>query len=170
MSRYHEFKGYRWLKFPEDMAKWDVYHNADSYMKARDKPNVPRIVPAIRLNPEGQPACCKNEHGVPQPKVLACVYLEAQNAFVFAKYDPREAPEYGQYSVETYPPDKNGIPRLKASVINTYSDIRGMFKDFTSHLRNDIENPMRHAIPKRVGNVELHIPDEYKDTDYGSFA
>lgn len=74
--------GYRWIKFSPDLTEshgWDLAWDLDKPLKIADRPNVPRVLPAIRLRSDGKPALEHDGSLDRKAKTIASIYLESKS-------------------------------------------------------------------------------------------
>ncbi|QOC57990.1 hypothetical protein phiK7B1_135 [Pseudomonas phage phiK7B1] len=167
------FQGFHKITFSDVLKThgWDLAYDLDGYMKTIDRPNVPRLLPHIRLNREGHPATATHEENGRQiPKTLASVYFE-DFCVVKCIYDPNfEDVDYRYRLVRFSDPEKNRPGHLDEEDSSTYGSLGALLSAFCNewveddHL-NCMDYYQRH---RRNGNKD--VPKEYEQRGYGLFG
>lgn len=171
--------GYRSLKFHHEIHevyRWDIAWNVDNLIKAADRPNVPRVIPVIRLDVNGYPVYTRHPvTGREQERVLAAIYIPNQSMMVVAVYDPTYKDPNYRYRLQQHDTDSYGITqRLK----NNYGrqDLQDLMEAFATWTpapvgMREITNPLRYVVPTRHRpKADIPIPHVYVQAGYGNWA
>lgn len=174
MSDYHQnsrLEGYHKITFDKALSNggWDLAYDLDGYMKTIDRPDVPRLLPHIRLNKHGHPATATHEENGRQiPKTLASIYFPQHNWIVKAIYDPNyQDPNY-RYKLERYDSQQYFAGVANPEESDTYGELEYLLKAF-------YKSWVEEHFPKATDHMERHrrgfaVPEEYVAKGYGLFG
>lgn len=174
MSREDEkspYAGYRWLKFRQDLhdiERWDLAWDVDRKIKSEDRPNVPRILEAIRLDSFGWPVCASDDCGNRFQKVIASYYDKTMMKLIQAVYDPNYRDIKYRYRIESYNHNP-GTNDFAQSTSTQYDSLHHLLDSLSSFWAGT-ENPMKYVDLKRPIRISKDIPDTYKQAGFGVWA
>lgn len=169
--------GYRSLHFQEDlheMYRWDLAYNVDNLLRASDRPYVPRLIPVLRLDKNGHPAC-HTVSGRKESRILAAVYVESIREIITAVYDPNyEDPAY-RYRLQAYKCNQTGV-NVGIDNDNARSNLEDLLNAFATWCEapagvTKLVTPMQFMSPKRHrAKTAADLPSAYIEQGYGNWA
>ncbi|ATW58068.1 hypothetical protein CNR34_00135 [Pseudomonas phage nickie] len=170
MNRY---KGVFKITFSSVLAKhgWDLAYDLDGYMKTIDRPNVPRLLPHIRLNKEGHPATAQDDTGRKKEKTLASLYVPEMNRVVKAVYDPSyEDPDY-RYRLMVYEFGVNATSDTNILESDTYGGLYYLLLAFCEYwVNNDHLDCTEYLEVHVAARPVKEVSEAYRDKGYGLFG